>query len=55
VIWVPEGSRAGDPFHDATRDAARYDAIAGFLLSCGARALPTVPEPARDAVAPALL
>jgi hypothetical protein len=54
VIWVPEGSRAGDPFHDATRDAARYDAIAGFLLACGARPL-AVAEPARDEVAPALL
>ena len=54
VIWVPEGSRAGDPFHDPTRDAARYDAIADFLISCGARPL-AVAEPARDEVAPALL
>ncbi|MCZ8147512.1 MAG: DUF2075 domain-containing protein, partial [Roseomonas sp.] len=55
VIWVPEGSRAGDPFHDPTRDAARYDAIAGFLLACGARPLTTIAEPARDEAAPALL
>lgn len=55
VIWVPEGSRAGDPFHDATRDAARYDAIAGFLLACGARPLAALAEPARDEAAPALL
>ncbi|WP_368415741.1 DNA/RNA helicase domain-containing protein [Falsiroseomonas sp.] len=55
VIWVPEGSRAGDPHHDTTRDAARYDAIAGFLLACGARLLPATAEPARDEAAPALL
>ena len=55
VIWVPEGSRAGDPFHDPTRDAARYDAIAGFLLACGARPLVALAEPARDEAAPALL
>lgn len=55
VIWVPEGSRAGDPFHDPTRDAARYDAIAGFLLACGARPLAPLAEPARDEAAPALL
>lgn len=55
VIWVPEGSRAGDPFHDPTRDAARYDAVAGFLLACGARPLAALAEPARDAATPALL
>jgi hypothetical protein len=55
VIWVPEGSRAGDPFHDPTRDAARYDAIAGFLLACGARPLAALAEPARDELAQALL
>ena len=37
VIWVPRGSDRGDPFHDATRDAADYDAVADFLLACGAR------------------
>jgi hypothetical protein len=39
VIWVPRGSRAGHPFHDATRDAAMLDGIAGFLEECGARPL----------------
>ncbi|MCU0943780.1 MAG: DUF2075 domain-containing protein [Rubritepida sp.] len=39
VIWVPRGSAADDPFHDATRPAAEMDAIADFLLACGARPL----------------
>jgi hypothetical protein len=39
VIWVPRGSDPADPFHDPTRDAARYDAVADFLLACGARPL----------------
>ena len=34
VIWVPRGTT-----DDATRDPAAYDAIAEFLLSCGARHL----------------
>lgn len=55
VIWVPRGSRADAPFHDATRDAARYDAIADFLLACGARPLEDLPAPTRDETAPALL
>jgi hypothetical protein len=38
VIWVPEGSSAG-AFHDRTRPAAEMDAIAEFLLACGARPL----------------
>ncbi len=38
VIWVPEGSAAG-PFHDRTRPAAEMDAIADFVLACGARRL----------------
>lgn len=42
VIWVPPGSPAGDPFHDPTRPAAEMDAIADFLLACGARPLPTI-------------
>jgi hypothetical protein len=45
VIWVPGGSRADEPFHDKTRDAARYDAIADFLLACGARTLGTADLP----------
>jgi hypothetical protein len=48
VIWVPNGSRAGQPFHDSTRDAACYDAIAGFLLDCGVRPLEPEPPPERD-------
>lgn len=43
VIWVPPGSPAGDPFHDATRPAAEMDAIAAFLDACGARALALEP------------
>jgi hypothetical protein len=39
VVWVPRGSAADDPFHDPTRDAAAYDAVAAFLLACGARPL----------------
>ncbi len=54
VIWVPRGSRPDDPFHDPTRDAARFDAIADFLIACGARPLEPATEPVRDAL-PALL
>lgn len=52
VIWVPRGSPAGDPWHDRTRDAAELDAVADYLLSCGARLL--APTPVADP-APALL
>ncbi|CAH0310260.1 DNA/RNA helicase domain-containing protein [Roseomonas sp. CECT 9278] len=45
VIWVPHGSPRDDPFHDATRDAAAYDAIAAFLLACGARPLEALDAP----------
>ncbi len=46
VIWVPRGSPAGQPFHDAPRPAAELDAIADFLLACGARPLlETTPAP----------
>jgi hypothetical protein len=44
VIWVPPGSPAVDPFHDPTRPAAEMDAIADFLVACGARVL-AAPEP----------
>lgn len=55
VLWVPRGSAADDPFHDATRDAAEMDAIAAFLLACGARPLGALPPaPARTTV-PTLL
>jgi hypothetical protein len=39
VIWVPRGSPPDDPFHDPTRDARDYDAIADFLRACGAQPL----------------
>jgi hypothetical protein len=56
VVWVPRGSPAADPFHDPTRRAEDYDAIADFLLACGARPLdPDLAQPARDAPAPTLL
>ncbi len=46
VIWVPRGSDRADPFHDATRDAAEMEAIAAFLLACGARQIePAALEP----------
>jgi hypothetical protein len=54
VVWVPRGSAPDDPFHDATRDAARYDAIADFLLACGARPLGAEPVEAPPPVAAAL-
>jgi hypothetical protein len=43
VIWVPRGSPRDAPFHDATRDATELDAIADFLLACGARPLDDLP------------
>jgi hypothetical protein len=51
VIWVPRGSRAGAPFHDTTRDAAECDAIADFLLACGARPLGEAPQPVPEPAA----
>ena len=54
IIWVPRGSRADDPFHDATRDAAAMDAIAGFLAACGARPLEAA-APAPRVATPTLL
>jgi hypothetical protein len=55
ILWIPRGSRRGDAWFDATRDAADYDAIADYLLGCGARpldlaGLAPLPQPA-----PALL
>ena len=43
VIWVPRGSPADDPWHDRTRPAAEMEAVAAFLLDCGARPL-SMPE-----------
>lgn len=48
VIWVPPGSPAEDPFHDPTRPAAEMDAVADFLLACGARSLPMPDEAESD-------
>lgn len=45
IIWVPPGSAATDPFHDPTRPAAEMDAIADYLLACGAQPL-AAPAPA---------
>ena len=39
IIWVPPGSPADDPFHDPTRPAGEMNAIADFLMACGARTL----------------
>ncbi|SDB08457.1 DNA/RNA helicase domain-containing protein [Belnapia rosea] len=52
IIWVPPGSPVDEPFHDRTRPASRMDAIAAFLVACGARPLPALPPPLP---APALL
>jgi hypothetical protein len=46
VIWVPPGSPAGDPFHDRTRPAEEMEALATFLLACGARPLEITPAEA---------
>jgi hypothetical protein len=54
VIWVPPGSPGDDPFRDPTRPAAEMDAIADFLLACGARPLPAL-APAAITPAPTLL
>jgi hypothetical protein len=43
IIWVPPGSPTTDPFHDTTRPASEMDAIAAFLLACGA--CPISPSP----------
>lgn len=56
VIWVPRGSGRADPFHDRTRPSELYDAIAGYLLECGARRLEDSRGSAEgDTAAPALL
>lgn len=55
VVWVPRGSARDASFHDVTRDAAEMDAVADFLLGCGAQALPAAATPAPRAVAPTLL
>ncbi|TCH98376.1 DUF2075 domain-containing protein [Roseococcus sp. SYP-B2431] len=40
VIWVPRGSDPAEPFHDATRPRAAFDAVADYLQRCGAGELP---------------
>ena len=54
IIWVPRGSPTGDAFHDATRDAAGFDAVADLLLAAGARPWSRAEAPTR-APAPTLL
>lgn len=55
VLWIPRGSAAGDPWFDATRPAAELDAVAEFLLRCGARPLPAPAPPVIPAALPRLL
>lgn len=43
VIWVPRGSDPADPFFDATRPRAAFDALADYLRRCGAGDLPREP------------
>jgi hypothetical protein len=47
IIWVPQGDE-----QDPTRDPAQYDAVAAYLLSCGARALDEDRALAEDAPPP---
>jgi hypothetical protein len=54
VIWVPRGSPTSDPFHDRTRPAAEMDAIADYLLACGARPLEVSAPPAPPPPQPGL-
>jgi hypothetical protein len=46
VIWVPHGSRA-----DPTRAPAAYDAVADYLIACGAAPLDGPARPVEDAPA----
>ncbi len=49
IIWIPRGDQA-----DSTRDPARYDAVAAYLLACGAISLDVAAPAAAtlDAAAP---
>jgi Uncharacterized conserved protein (DUF2075) len=55
IIWVPRGSPAEDPFHDRTRPAAEMDAIATYLIACGARPLEALASASAPRPVPALL
>lgn len=55
IIWVPPGSRAGSSWHDRTRDAAEFDAVADFLLACGVCPLPAAAPVLAQDTAPACL
>ncbi|TCZ66899.1 DUF2075 domain-containing protein [Roseicella aquatilis] len=55
ILWVPPGSPRGDAFHDGTRPAAEMDAIADYLLACGARPLAEAALPPPSAPAQRLL
>jgi hypothetical protein len=43
VIWIPRGSDPAEPFFDATRSRAGFDALAEYLRRCGAGELPREP------------
>jgi hypothetical protein len=47
VIWVPRGDAT-----DVTRDHTTFDAIAAFLLACGAQPLEVVPAAPEAAAEP---
>ncbi len=47
VIWVPRGAA-----RDTTRDPARYDAVADYLLECGIIPLDEASAAAEDAAMP---
>ncbi len=47
VVWVPEGAA-----RDATRDPARYDAVADYLLACGIIPLDEGSAPSDNAAMP---
>ncbi|MDB5414499.1 MAG: hypothetical protein JWR10_2834 [Rubritepida sp.] len=40
VIWIPRGSDPAEIFHDPSRPRAAFDAVADFLIRCGAGELP---------------
>lgn len=44
IVWIPRGDR-----RDPTRDPAHYDAIAAYLLACGAPLLDAHPAATEDA------
>ena len=47
VIWIPRGDA-----RDSTRDPALYDAVAGYLIECGATPLDETAIPDEAAILP---